>query len=401
MGVGLKSLQVNRAYKTIGGLALEGCLFYGALALYAICFTLSLTNIKLVAPGTLRFVRIALQGISLFMLAGIFAFKKNSIGEFAVLFIGLLYFLAGFCIAGGDFISYFWTLLFVFVAKDEDIETAATVFLIAQGAVFAVTAIGSRAGLIPDDVWYLYDVEYKRSLGFSHPNILGVILLSMACAFAIARQGKLKAIDLVAYSGFGFFLFRFSGARTSEVGYVALMVLLLLSHTKLKKRALLGGCIVLFVAVVVSSVAIMLFYNSDSPLLSKLNLALSQRFYYWHLYETTYPPTLFGRNFAELAIPVAELPTVSDAFITDNAYCYTILHLGVIPFLLFVFAALAVLVRAYKAGRCDAALLAFVTFLVFGFGESHTFWIGLNVALLVFARFFDARGSKVVSEKLV
>lgn len=148
---------------------------------------------------------------------------------------------------------------------------------------------------------------------------------------------------------------------------------------------------ILVAVVAISSIGIMLFYNPDNSMLSELNSLLSQRFYFWNLYASTYPPTLFGRNFEGLAVPENPFVGSSAGFVTDNVFCYIALHLGIIPLLIFTGIAIATLFTGFKSEHCDAALLVFVAFLIFGFGESHSFWIGLNVSLLAIARCFETK----------
>ena len=370
---------------------LESCLFCGALALYVISFSLSFTNIDMVKPQALRYFRIISQTVALLFLMSKLTLSKYSKSRLIVLLAGLTMLLVCFARAGGDAVSFIWTLLFVFAARDEDIRAATVACLVALSGVLIFTAIGSQLNLIPDVVWTSQGIEIKRSLGFSHPNQLGVMLFSIAGAFSIARQGTFKAIDICVYLAIGFLLFEVSGARTSEIAFISLIALLLLNQTGIRKKTLLAACIVLFAIIVVSSIGIMLFYDPTNSLLSRLNSLLSERFYYWNLYASTYPPTLFGRNFEELVVPQTTFLDTSGAFITDNAYCFIALHLGIIPLLAFTGAATAVLFLAFKSGRCDAATLVFIAFLIFGFGESHSFWIGLNVSLLVATRCFDTK----------
>lgn len=373
---------------------LESCLLCGAVALYVISFTLSFTNIDMVKPQALRYFRIISQAVALFFLMGKLTLGKYSKSKLVVLLAGLTMLLVCFACAGSDAIPFIWTLLFVFAARDEDIRAAAVACLIALSGVLIFTAIGSQLGLIPDVVWTMQGIEIKRSLGFNHPNQLGLMLFSIAGAFSIARQGTFKAIDICAYLTIGFLLFEVSGARTSEIAYISLMALLLLNRTGIRKKTLLAACIVLFAIIVVFSIGIMLFYDPSNNLLNKLNSLLSERFYYWNLYASTYPPTLFGRNFEELVVPRTAFQDSSEAFITDNVYCFTALHLGIIPLLAFTGAAAAVLFMAFKSDRCDAATLVFIAFLIFGFGETHSFWIGLNISLLVVTRCLDTRTEK-------
>ena len=188
---------------------LESCLFCGALALYVISFSLSFTNIDMVKPQALRYFRIISQTVALLFLMSKLTLSKYSKSRLIVLLAGLTMLLVCFARAGGDAVSFIWTLLFVFAARDEDIRAATVACLVALSGVLIFTAIGSQLNLIPDVVWTSQGIEIKRSLGFSHPNQLGVMLFSIAGAFSIARQGTFKAIDIcVSISRYRVFAFR-------------------------------------------------------------------------------------------------------------------------------------------------------------------------------------------------
>lgn len=381
---------------------LENRLFCGALLLYTLSFSLNFSNVATANPQALHCFRIVAQAVALFFLIGklalskfskdnSFALSKPSKNKLIILVTGLTVLFACLVCAGSDTIPFIWTLLFVFAAKNVNIRTAAIASLIALSMVLIFSAIGSQIGLIPDVVLTSQDLEIKRSLGFNHPNQLGLMLFSIAGAFSIARQGTFKAPDIFVYLAIGLLLFLVSGARTSEIAYISLIALLLLNQTIINKKIVLAACMVLVVVIAISSIGIMLFYNPDNSLLSELNSLLSQRFYFWNLYASTYPPTLFGRNFEGLAVPQNPFVGSSAGFVTDNVFCYIALHLGMIPLLIFAGIAIATLFTGFKSERCDAELLVFVAFLIFGFGESHSFWIGLNISLLAIARCFETK----------
>lgn len=382
-----KPSKIGEVFETV---KLDSALFYSSLSLYVFSYALGNTNIGVVASRSVLYIRIAMQVVALVFLLGKLILKNYSKAEFVILCIGLALMLVCYVKTGGDLMPFVWTLLFIFGAKGEDIKVAATVFLATQVTVLVLTAVGSHFGFIPDVVWIDNGVELKSSLGFNHPNVLGVTLFAIAVSFAIMRDGSSKIFDITVYIIIAFLLFRVARARTSEIGFIALIILLILNQSRVNKKKLLIVCTLMFCIIVVVSIAIMLFYDPNNALMSKFNSLLSRRFYYWNLYASSYPPTLFGRDFNELPIVMTVYLQTSILFMVDNVYCYTLLHLGILPFLFLTSLVVLTFFKCIKTGRCDVSVLAFVAFLVFGFSESHTFWIGMNVSLLLIAHCFDS-----------
>lgn len=129
-------------------------------------------------------------------------------------------------------------LLFLFVVAGDgiDVRDVAAVSFWCSLGIIVVTVSAATVGFISTITMNSLNNTLRQAPGFTHPNSLGVLLLSMTCAFTVLRFRKATLVDLFFY-GFMYYLCRvvvFS--RTSALCMLLLASLAILA-TLLRGRA--------------------------------------------------------------------------------------------------------------------------------------------------------------------
>ena len=241
----------------------------------------------------------------------------------------------------------------------------------------ALIMLLGTAGIISGKEVTRPDGTVRLSLGFSHPNVLGMRFFQIAAVHLYARSKKgIRLADAAAAFLMGIFVYAAADSRTSTIllfmlGAAALVFAMQdrrgAGNAVLTGGVLAGGFRVLpFAAVLIPPAAIfgslMLASlpqasNMDSTIWSRINQSLIYFDYYglsWH------GRALLDRNSAGAPVRMYTL---------DNGYMYLLLGFGVLAFVLFLAGELYLVFRA-SLRREWMLLVILVLYLLFGMLET-------------------------------
>ena len=290
------------------------------------------------------------------------------------------------CVTAATLVSGSWNmlllLLFLLGGREARVSVMARCIIWSDLAVIAVTAFCYSRGIISSDVYMSGIGTVRNTLGFSHPNTLGMYILTICCAYAVLRFRKCKWYDFLLFIFAFYYCYYLIYSRTSAIA-VALIIALALITTidrrgKLDALLLFLGLITL-VALCISSIWLMVYYDPSVSWMSKLNEFMSGRLDLAHYYYETYSVHLFGYDFSSMQEAYKDIYT---NFICDNAYAHVILQYGVIVFALVMFGYVYILLQSLIKVQLNPLVFGLIIFSVVAFSESGGLFICNNFCLI-------------------
>ncbi len=269
--------------------------------------------------------------------------------------------------------------------------------LLEKVGFLAVSAVCSAAGIISTQSgsyerlysFFGEGMVYRRSLGFTNYNTLGLIIFELMILYVLYIREKdgrnLKAGDYVFLAGIAFLCYAVSGSRTALIGSVLLLAVMVFSDLGwLKLRmlkalitaALIGGCCIF-------SAGIVLLHDRAPVLYQKLDNVLQARLHFVYRYMLKFGIKIFGNNTKDLTGFWGN-EAGFDWIAIDCGYAVMVIRYGVAVTALIIFAILIYLYgRQGTAERYVLCIMLAVS--IYNISENVLVFPTINFALLYLA----------------
>lgn len=274
-------------------------------------------------------------------------------------------------------------LLFLFVVAGNGIsvrDVALVSFWCSLGVIL-ITVSAATAGYISTITMNSLNNTLRQAPGFTHPNSLGVLLLSMTCAFTVLRFRKTTLVDVLFYCCTYYLCRVVIFSRTSAL-CILLLALLAILTTLLRGRSfdrlLIALGIGAFVILSLTTYYFMYSYDPSTGWMRELDSVLSARLALMHYFTVSFPPTPFGFDFDGAFIRFGSFTT----FLVDNAYAHIVLESGILVAILMAVAWLATFAYAFNCGELSPAIFGLIVFTLVAFCETSAFFICINFNLI-------------------
>lgn len=291
--------------------------------------------------------------------------------------------------------------MFVVAAKNENtdrvIHTAYKILVILLPVVF----IFCFFGLIEDNTLFMRNVQ-RFSLGFLHPNTLGVRILQLIICHCYVHRERLGIVNFLFVISAIIFVYVIPNSQTVCVCLILFLVMLIFyKYVRDKKgkiltiysRMLLVGA---FLINVISLVLSFMDVNRN-PILHKIDFWMSSRFACAHRVWMLHGISFLGQK---VYVTEAErkLVGITEKLWLDNAYMSIILVHGVLVFLIFSISYLWLM--KYVAAQKKYMLVSILfLFAVYGIMETGLYSLGQNIFLVLFADLLYKKGENTLYEK--
>ena len=224
----------------------------------------------------------------------------------------------------------------------------------------------------------------RHSLGFTHPNMLGIrIFLLVVCRCYIRRE-KFNILDWSLIVAMAVFVNRVANSKTSYYALVILAGLTFIHMIMLKFGIgfdkVMNHLITFSFACIVVSLIFSFIQISKYPVLNRLDIFMSKRFSQCHRTLKYYGVKLFGQD-VQLIINRPALGKFYH-FWLDNAYMSILLRYGVIVF--FIFSALYIWTMIMLKDMRHYMLVEIMClYAIYGIMENNFFSMSQNLFLLL------------------
>lgn len=278
-------------------------------------------------------------------------------------------------------------LFILFSAKNMDFDSLIKTDFKIKSALFLIELIFYFLNLTSGSPILYRENTARYSLGFGHPNILAITLVSIILEYFYLKREKLKKIYLLPLAIFLIIIDLLTDSRSSLMFLILIFILLLFKSSLFKfvynkniKKIVINS---FFIFTFVSFILVLL-YSSHTKLGLILNTIFSNRLYYISKILDYYHVNLLGQN---LILTGKEAISLYGNYTQtlDNCYIYLLIRFGLLSFLLMGYLFKKNFEKAYNEKNTYLIWILFL-FMIYGLMEKYTISIFYNVFILYFIK---------------
>lgn len=281
----------------------------------------------------------------------------------------------------------FWAVLVVLSAGKVRMRDVARLVLVASLLVTGAALVLWATGIAGDAVEASRATRERFSLGFGHPNTLGLMLFTICTSFTMFRDDRAPVFQSLVCAVCAAVTCILPNSRTFALALIAWPVLLWgLFLTRLRPRvrfglvALLGaGALV----VIAGSLLSMVLFDGNNELWTKLDGVLSGRLWYQSHYYSLHPVSLFGHEFTEFGTMV--ISGKESFFVVDNAFCHIYLRFGLVGTAIVLISLFSLMKKALHEGYFGIMVAGLFFFVLLGAVEGCFMLVAHNIFLFSFS----------------
>lgn len=277
------------------------------------------------------------------------------------------------------------TWIFVVASKYIDFDKLVEIAYFVQIIMVALVFFLFFTGVIDEYTMYRGST-LRHSLGFSHPNHLGVRIFQLVVCRCYLRRNKLGVSDIIIVLLAGNFVNVVSNSKTAYYALLIFTIMIFLHIILSKKEALIerviSYTIVVAVAVNVLSVILSIIDVKKYSILNLFDRVMSSRFSKCHKTVKYYGVPIWGQD-VQKTVKRHIIGSFYN-FWLDNAYMSILLRYGVVVFLIFSILYIAVMIYLKKEKQY-MLLEILCLYAIYGVMENYLFSMSHNLFLLTLA----------------
>lgn len=277
------------------------------------------------------------------------------------------------------------TFLFIAAAKHIDLDDMIGLAHILLIICFSIVLLCYFTGNA-DDYLLKRGMHVRYSLGFSHPNILGLRVFQLIIFRFYNKGERLSLWDFAIGGMASIFTYVVPNSQTAFIcitAYVLIVFLRKAIYDATGKTIVLERLLIVFSAFFNVASVFISFLDQNGKIVSQINSVLSWRFYYCNYILKKYGVGMLGNKL--YISGTGELLRGSKAIrlYLDNAYMGMMLWYGVIIYLIFYITYIRLMSRSNKEGNFRLFMVMFI-FSVYGVMELGMYIIAQNIFLIAF-----------------
>lgn len=275
------------------------------------------------------------------------------------------------------------TWIFIVAAKYIDFDKVTKISYYVELVMTFLVFYLFMSGIIYEYTLYRGSV-LRHSLGFTHPNQLGIRIFLLVVCRCYIRRKNFNFFDCAIIIASAYFVYRVANSKTSYYALVILAVLMIF-HTIMRK---LGGNFdkwsnVLIVVAIISNIASLFFSLNDIrkiALINKFDRIMSRRFSQCYRTFKYYGIKLLGQDIQL----IVNRPGVGKHyhFWLDNAYMSIMLRYGPVVFIMFSVLYVCTMILLKKMQQYVLVEILCL-YAVYGIMENNFYSMSQNLFLLL------------------
>lgn len=269
------------------------------------------------------------------------------------------------------------------ISFDRIIQIAYRILLIMVPIVILLRLVG-----FIDDYTMMRGAFIRYSLGFSHPNQLGLRVFQLTVCHCYVNKDKLNIRNYFFVFLTILFTIVVPNSQTAYICLIAFLIaILFLKYIESQRqiiveifaRSLVAGALLLNVL----SIVLAYIDVNKSIILSQIDQWMSSRFSWCHRVWQIYGVSFWGQKVYVLGEEI-KLVGIKNRLWLDNAYVSILLRYGILVFLIVSFAYLY-LIRSMKTRKEYVLLIILFLYSLYGLMENGLFMLSHNIFLLAFS----------------
>lgn len=355
---------------------------YGILILWISTEVLFNSNIERVFGVDVQTANGTMAAITLVMLViQILFFQSYSITElFRVIAISAPIVIATI-LSGNNLLMSTW--LFVIASKHMNFERSIQYLYFTQIVMLMIVLYAFFTGSIKECTYYRGTI-LRHSLGFTHPNLLGVRVFEIcACRFYLKRENP-RFGDILVTAVCAVLVYMVTNSQTATISLVMLLgfsvINLVMNYRKKSIELFARAMIWLSVLPALVSVVLSIIDVKKNSLLCQFDKFMSYRFSGCHSMIHFFGVKLLGQDI-QLKIKRHIIGWYYQ-FWLDNAYMSILLRYGVIVFVIFMTLYIMTMILLYKSAQYELIEILGL-YAIYGIMENNFFSLSQNLFLLL------------------
>ncbi len=275
--------------------------------------------------------------------------------------------------------------LFILGTKNTDIDKVIRSAYRILFVLIPIIILGNIVGIIPEVIQYRGSVV-RHSLGFLHPNSLGLSLFQFMLCYCYIKWEKIKWYNLLVIIGGAIFSKIVADSKTATYSMVLLVLFILI----FKILAYFKQNIKMVFSRVLQSISLIIGAGNiilskidvrNYVILQEIDMFLSQRFSMCHRVFKIFGETWLG-NKLYISEKEREMVGIRTVLYLDSAYCNLWLRFGIIILILFL---VAYFLLYNKVDHSPVIVMILFIYSVYGVMEAGLIQMRNNVFLLMFS----------------
>lgn len=228
-------------------------------------------------------------------------------------------------------------------------------------------------------------IYVRHSLGFEHPNTLSINIFIILITYIYIRYDKFKLIDIIVVVSIGYIGNLVTGARTSMICLVLIVILMLLDKkiNILKNKCLRNMVIIIVPLCTIISVLLASIYKYDIRIIEQINTFLTGRIRSASYFLQNYGISILGQKL-ELVSIVESIVTSQQQRILDNLYVKILINYGILALIFYNWVNVK-LMKLFFEKRNKAIIIIMFTVSIYGILESMVIVPSFSLFLILTA----------------
>ena len=276
------------------------------------------------------------------------------------------------------------TWMFIVASKYVDFEKVSKVIYIVLIVTIPLVLYLNYIGVIDDRVIYRGNI-IRHSLGFAHPNWLGVRIFQLVLLHCYLRRSKLGVFDYLIIIAGAIFVKKVPNCQTAYIALLVFLTMLLIYRVvdlvnqgkeKYIKYTIVMAACANFFSVILSTIDV-----RKNVYLNFIDNLMSRRFLWCYKTYKYYGWSLFGQN---IEIWWRKMGVMYPRFYLDNAYMSILLRYGVFVYVIFTSIYLYTMVRCLRMKNYILVIIL-AMYSIYGIMENSFFSMTQNIFLIAIA----------------
>jgi len=338
--------------------------FFLTFGFYMILMTASVTSLRYESGPYLKNIRHMLWICCGLALVNLISFCGYTVRQLTVIFLFCALFAFVWLKTGRQEYLFLQSMMIAFSCRNVQWEKLLRFTFWFWIPLFGTVVALNFLGILPSLTSARGD-KPRYSLGFSHPNVVGLCCLCFVFLWLLIRYKRLKVYDCLAWLAIAAFTWNVPNSKTSTFLLLLLCIVTLVMkkwgdafvHSKFMQGLFLS----VYPAFAVLSYLMAYFYTGDSPFYLKLDQVLfSGRLRCARVYFDMYTLTLFGQKIKNVGTMRAAKKGIP-SYILDNFYLRLLINSGIIPFLIILAIFVALVYKALRLNDQSLLIVLLIT----------------------------------------
>ena len=275
-------------------------------------------------------------------------------------------------------------LMFIIASKNTDFEKSISVAYKILCIMIPLVIVSRFLGII-DDYIVMREGIVRYSLGFSHPNQLGLRLFQLLACHLYINRNKLKSYNYFIAIVIVVLIYLIPNSKTAYICTFLLILLLMIYEIFQKHNQLMieiyGRVLILFsVAFNVLSVIWSLIDVRCNFILHQIDLFMSRRFSYCYQVFQLYGISVWGQKIY-ISEDEVKLAGIIGKLYLDNGYMAIMIRYGIIVYIVFSICYLLAMHNFKKKNQYFLLIILFV-YALYGVMENGIYMVTHNIFLI-------------------